>query len=239
MATQDAHEHHSNQPLQEEEVVKKAVVFFLRHLRKILAVSVIVIILVVIGILVNSANEERMRQISAHIDFGVEALKNANIAGTEEVLRANVGRAIEEFRRARKRAEGTPLEYTASFYLGRCYVQLGNYQQAITYFNNLEARKSHFLAPRAMQETIYAYISLNKYEDALYYVKEFRNRFPSSYLLPDVVLTASKIYVAQKNKELAANVIREFVAKSAEGFLTEDYKKLFEERLKHIETGVF
>lgn len=87
----------------------------------------------------------------------------------------------------------TPAANTAHYYAGMSYLHLGQFEEAIKYLKNFNAKKDPLLYTLTKQSIGDAYLELNQKEEALKYYKEASSKFRNSQTTPMSLLRAALV----------------------------------------------
>ena len=167
----------------------------------LIIVSALVIIIMGIAYYVNN---QKARNIEAGKDF---------YTGTQLFMTGNYADAIETFEQVQKRFFGTSAARKADYYKGLSYMYAGDNENAVKFLKKFinSSSSNDILKSNAYLVLGKMYQSQMKTDSALMYLGEAVDKYPQSYVMPEVYLTMGTVYEMQMDIVNADKHYREII----------------------------
>ncbi|HBS86336.1 MAG: hypothetical protein A2W91_19170 [Bacteroidetes bacterium GWF2_38_335] len=127
----------------------------------------------------------------------------------------------------------TPIGNLSNFYAGVCYMKLGQYEEAIPYFEEFDS-EDKVLAPMAIGNIGDANFELGNYEEAIAKYIEASELYPNDFVTPTYLYKAAQAYEASGDLKTALEtyekVFKEYF-RTWEGRKAEKYIAILKEKL--------
>ena len=172
-----------------------------RKKQQYLKIGISVLSVLVLSFFINQNSKSNAKEAEFGLSIGMVYIEKGDIQN-----------AMMQFQQIVDEYSSTPSGHSASFYIGKIHFDRGNYDLALPHFERfISGSNNDFILSSAYELLSAIYESMDKLNEAISYQKQSINKSISKLGSAFSKLRLAKLYILNKNKELAVKYMDEVI----------------------------